>query len=153
MIILKIKSSDETKKYYLNHGHFHDGDIGIDLYCPEEYVIKSGQRGTIDFDIQCEMVSSDGENKKNIPYLLVPRSSIVKTPLIMANSIGIIDGGYRGNIKAVVYNTADYPYTVRKSERLFQLIPFQTNGISEIILTDKLSETDRGGGGFGSTGK
>jgi len=153
MIFLKIKASEATKKYYKNHGHFHDGDIGIDLYCPKEFVIKSGQRETIDFEIQCEMMSSDEESKKNIPYLLAPRGSIVKTPLMMANSIGIIDAGYRGNIKAVVYNTADFPYTLRKTTRLFQLIPFQTSGISEIILTDKLSKTERGEGGFGSTGK
>ena len=66
------------------------------LYVLEDIQIKIGETIFIDLGIQCEMVNND----KNIGYYLYPRSSISKTPLILANSVGIIDSGYRGNIKA-----------------------------------------------------
>ena len=85
-------------------------------------------------------------------YMLVPRSSISKTPLRMANSIGIIDAGYRGEIMAAVDNRGDKDYMIVPGQRLFQIVhptlcPFNVG------VVDKLSETDRGDGGFGSTGK
>ena len=52
----------------------------------------------------------------------MPRSSISKTPLRLANSIGLIDGGYRGEIMACCDNIKDYEYTIEKGQRLFQLL-------------------------------
>jgi len=82
---------------------------------------------------------------------LYPRSSISKTPLRLANSIGIIDSGYRGNIMAAVDNISDEPYQVQKGQRLFQICGRYLEPI-ELQLVEELSDTERGNGGFGSTG-
>ena len=105
----------EVKQLYDNHGHFHDGDAGLDVYVINEQTIDPDETTLIHLQIACE--TSDGR-----PYLLMPRSSIAKTPLRLCNSIGLIDGGYRGEIMAVVDNIKKEPYTVKPGQRLFQLV-------------------------------
>jgi len=82
----------------------------------------------------------------------MPRSSIAKTPLRLSNSIGLIDSGYRGEIMAAVDNIKTEDYTVEPGQRLFQLVAMDGASI-HFELVDELSETTRGSGGFGSTGK
>ena len=81
----------------------------------------------------------------------MPRSSISKTPLRQCNSIGLIDAGYRGEIMAAVDNIKDKPFTLETGQRLFQLVAMDGSPI-HFELVDELTETDRGEGGFGSTG-
>ena len=143
---LKIKPfTDHVKSMYLNHGHFHDGDAGLDLYIVEQQTLTAGETALIHLQIACE--SND-----NQPFLLMPRSSIAKTPLRLCNSIGLIDGGYRGEIMAAVDNIKGEDYTVEPNQRLFQLVAMNGSPISFEIVND-LSESSRGKGGFGSTGK
>ena len=82
----------------------------------------------------------------------MPRSSIAKTPLRLCNSIGLIDGGYRGEIMAVVDNVKSEDYTLEPNQRLFQIVAMNGSPI-HFEIVDELSETTRGKGGFGSTGK
>ncbi len=140
---LSIKPNNNVREYYEQHKTFHEGDCGIDLYCPDDIIVQSGDTRTIDFGISCEA---------NSGYFLVPRSSISKTPLRMANSIGIIDKGYRGTIMAKVDNIKTKPFTIKKGTRLFQIVSPIMLPIN-ISIVDKLSETSRGAGGFGSTGE
>ena len=135
----------EVKQLYDNHGHFHDGDAGLDIYVINEQTIDPDETTLIHLQISCE--TSDGR-----PYLLMPRSSIAKTPLRLCNSIGLIDGGYRGEIMAVVDNIKKQPYTIKPGQRLFQLVAMDGSPI-HFTLVDKLSESTRGEGGFGSTGE
>ena len=135
----------EVKQLYDNHGHFHDGDAGLDLYVINEQTIDPDETSLIHLQIACE--TSDGR-----PYLLMPRSSIAKTPLRLCNSIGLIDGGYRGEIMAVVDNIKKQPYTIKPGQRLFQLVAMDGSPI-HFTLVDKLTESTRGEGGFGSTGE
>ena len=135
----------EVKAIYENHGHLHDGDAGLDLFVINEQTIGSGESTLIHLEIACE--TSEGR-----PYLLMPRSSISKTPLRLSNSIGLIDGGYRGEIMAAVDNIKDEPYTVEPGQRLFQLVAMDGSPI-HFELVEVLSATTRGEGGFGSTGK
>ena len=86
------------------------------------------------------------------PYLLMPRSSISKTPLRLCNSIGLIDAGYRGEIMAAVDNVKQEKYEIDMGQRLFQIVSMDGGPIS-FELTDELSQTKRGTDGFGSTGK
>lgn len=134
-----------AKERYQNHGHFHDGDAGLDLYTLEELRIEPGETKFIEFGISCQPVNGKA-------YFLIPRSSISKTPLRMANSIGLIDGGYRGQIMAAVDNIKAEAYVIESGTRLFQLIFPDCSPIS-YELAEALSETTRGSGGFGSTGK
>ena len=143
---LKIKTLNEVaESFYQNHGHFHDGDAGLDLYILENQIFSSGETKLIKLGISCE--PEDGK-----AYYLMPRSSISKTPLRLANSIGLIDGGYRGEIMACCDNIKDYKYIVEKGQRLFQLVASDSSKVS-YELAEKLSDTSRGEGGFGSTGK
>ena len=136
--------NDIAWKFYKNHGHFHDGDAGLDLYVLENIDFKAGETKVIKLGISCE--PEDGK-----AYYLFPRSSISKTPLRMANSIGLIDGGYRGEIMAVCDNIKDTDYTVEKGQRLFQLVATDSSSIAYELVED-LEMTTRGVGGFGSTG-
>ena len=145
MKILIKPLSNLAKDFYENHNHFHNGDSGLDLYVLEDQVFKARETNKIKLGISCE-----AENGKS--YFLFPRSSISKTPLRMANSIGLIDGGYRGEIMAVCDNIKDFEFKISKGDRLFQLVSADLSPISFKIVND-LSETDRGTGGFGSTGK
>ena len=126
------------------------GDAGLDLYCPEDITIDPKDTKRIDFQIQCEGIS-DSDSYKNVCYYLHCRSSISKTPLRLANSVGIIDAGYRGNLMAVVDNTGDAPYTIEAGQRLFQITGRYLEPI-DLTLVEELSDSQRGAGGFGSTG-
>ena len=143
---LKIKSlTQKAKDFYENHGHFHQGDAGLDLFIIDSLTIPPGETAIIKSNIACE-------NTDEMPYLLMPRSSISKTPLRQCNSVGLIDAGYRGEIMAAVDNIKDIPYTVEPGQRLFQLVSMDGSPITFEIVSE-LSQTDRGDGGFGSTGK
>lgn len=134
-----------AEKVYADHGHFHEGDAGLDLYVLDELTIQPGDTAAIHLGISCE--PEDGR-----AYFLMPRSSISKTPLRMANSIGLIDGGYRGELIAMVDNIKSEPYTVEKGQRLFQVVACDCSPIY-YEMVEGLTETTRGAGGFGSTGK
>lgn len=142
---LFIKPLNETAgEFYRNHGHFHDGDAGLDLYVLEDIHFESGETKALKLGISCE--PEDGK-----AYYLFPRSSISKTPLRMANSIGLIDGGYRGEIIAMCDNIKSEVYTAEKGQRLFQLVATDSSPI-HFELVEELEMTTRGTGGFGSTG-
>lgn len=144
MKLLVKPFSLEVKNLYNNHDYFHEGDAGLDLFIVHEQVIKAGESTFIHLQIACE-------NEDNKPYLLMPRSSISKTPLRLSNSIGLIDAGYRGEIIAAVDNIKDRDYNLEPGQRLFQLVAMDGSPIS-FKLIDELSDTSRGSGGFGSTG-
>jgi len=148
MMKLLIKPDNaHIQNFYTNFEHFHEGDSGVDLYCPTTIIIPPKSMYKISFQIKCEMLNQD---EKNVSYYLYPRSSIVKTSLRMANSVGIIDAGYRGYIMACVDNIGDEPCRVLAGTRLFQICAGDLTPMS-VKIVNRLSETSRGGGGFGST--
>ena len=120
-------------------------DSGFDLYVPETVIVPGHTTLKINHKVKCEVVG-DVQG-----YYLYARSSISKTPLICHNSVGVIDYGYRGDIIGAVYNTSKEQWKIEKGTRLFQLCapdlkPFLINLVNEV------SDTERGEGGFGSTG-
>ncbi len=137
--------NEKARKYYEQHGHFHDGDAGLDLYVLEDIEFSPGETKLIKLGISCQP-------KDGVSYFLMPRSSISKTSLRMSNSIGLIDAGYRGEIMACCDNIKSDKYLVKKGERLFQLVAASCSEISYEIK-DNLDSSSRGEGGFGSTGK
>jgi dUTP pyrophosphatase len=109
----------------------------------------------VNFNVKCEMKSYNNIEKKLQPtgFYLYPRSSMSKTTLMLANHTGIIDSGYRGYIIGAFRNLASTPVTIEKGQRLLQICspdlrPFMITLVDEQIL----SITERGDGGFGSTG-
>ena len=120
------------------------GNSGFDLYLPETTVFPAGKVTYADFGVQ--MMTSEGAG-----FFLLPRSSISKTPLRLANSVGLIDPTYRGTLMAALENTSGGDITIHEGTRLMQvclpsLLPFR------VEWADYLPQTQRGAGGFGSTG-
>ena len=150
MKLLIKPTADYVKTLYNNHEHYNEGDSGLDLFCPEDIIIGPGETMKIDLQIQCEALH-DNIVSTNVSYYLYPRSSIIKTPLRLANSVGIIDAGYRGNIIACVDNIKNYEFKIEKGSRLFQICGPTLEPI-EIRVVNELSNSQRGSGGFGSTG-
>lgn len=150
--ILKIKidhnAPDFVVEHYNNFINHHQGDSGVDLIAPNNVEVISFKVGTVDHMIQCNMMDSNGND---VSYYLYPRSSISKTDFMMANSVGIIDAGYRGNIMAKVRNmNIASASKVNKGDKLFQICAPDLKPI-KLNIVDTLSETTRGSGGFGST--
>lgn len=134
---------------------------GLDIIMPENITIPAKSYGfKIKLGIACEPIkiyNMDGNNEPGYKtarcgYYLYPRSSLSKTPLRLANSVGIIDSSYRGEIMAAVDNISEEDFEIKQGERLFQLCSPTLEPIN-FIIADELTETDRGEGGFGSTGK
>jgi dUTP pyrophosphatase len=145
--------SSETLALYKSHsGLQHAGDAGIDLYVPRDIIVPANVRGfALDHDVACAMYHLSITGPVHHSYYLYPRSSISKTPLRMCNSVGIIDSGYRGHIIGMVDNVSDKDYEVKAGTRLFQICGPRLEPL-KLGLVDKLSQTTRGTGGFGSTG-
>jgi len=145
--VLRVLKTPHTEKYY--SGHEETADAGLDLFVSQTKEISSpapDDRFIIHSGVFCEFLV-DGEPSA---FWLVPRSSISKTPLTLANSTGLIDASYRGELLAKV--RADSYYKVNEGDRLFQVAAPNLHPI-HVELIDSLSTTDRGEGGFGSTGK
>ena len=154
-ILRIIPNNEEIGNIYKNHNHYNEGDSGVDLFSSENIIIKSGETKKIKFDISCEMIQVDENNDyiKNVSYFLMPRSSIVKTPLRMSNSLGLIDAHYQNNILAVVDNIKKEDYSIEKYTRLFQITTGDLTPISKIEVVEEFLDKSRNrGGGFGSTG-
>jgi len=156
MKLLLKPLNDEIKSMYhddaldaSNRNRVLRGDAGLDLYCPGDMEILPGQTVKIDFKIQCEGLSDNDD--RSVCYYLYPRSSISKTPLRLANSVGIIDSGYRGNLMAVVDNISKEHFQIQRGQRLFQICGRYLEPI-HLTLVEELSDSERGNGGFGSTG-
>tara|TARA_Y100000816_G_scaffold114152_1_gene79921 strand:- start:24 stop:461 length:438 start_codon:yes stop_codon:yes gene_type:complete len=143
---LRIKAfNSRAKELYENHSHFHPGDAGLDLFVIENQTIPANSTQPVPLQIACE-------NLDNKAYYLFPRSSISKTPLRLANSIGLIDGGYRGELIGMVDNIYNKDFEIKRGERYFQLVAVDSSPI-DFELVEELSESSRGEGGFGSTGR
>ena len=154
-MFLKIKpQNDNMKIMYSEHSTFNEGDSGLDLFCPETITINPGKTICIDLQIQCEAFGGlMGDNTNNISYYMYPRSSMgSRTPLRLSNSVGIIDAGYRGNLCAYVDNIKTYPYDIQRGDRLVQICAPNLEPINFSIV-NQLSDSQRGGDGFGSTGR
>lgn len=129
---------------YQHHSTFHEGDAGLDLFCPMDITVPAG---TVSFKVPLGIACS-----ADVSYYLYPRSSMgAKTPLRLCNSVGIIDKGYRGEIIAFVDNVSHEAFHIRAGERYFQLCAPNLAGI-QFSLVNELDNTTRGTGGFGSTG-
>jgi dUTP pyrophosphatase len=125
-------------------------DAGFNLFSPSDIEYKKGVLAqTLNTGITGMMVD---KNQCPVAFTLEPRSSICKTPLRMSNGRGIIDAGYRGNL--LVKCDAFDDFTMERNTSYFQVLspnltPFQVKAVDSL---DYFSVTDRGAGGFGSTG-
>lgn len=165
-MLLKIFVADnELRHLYTSLVNTHNNrvlntyfyDAGFDLVTPTGYSCAQGVVTKINFQVKCsaQMVCESGRQYP-IGFHLYPRSSLSNMPLRLANSVGIIDSGYRGDlIGAFDCNTTGSQYLVLKHDKLVQICaPGLVPIIVELVNTlEQLGETARGEGGFGSTGR
>jgi len=153
MYVLYLVPSADTHDLYVRGAEtymakpYGERDAGFDLYCEARTLCETGK-------INQNVVAAvyDTDRKIFRAYWMLPRSSISKTSLRLANSVGLIDAGYRGNLLAAV--DVSKPEQVQFGDRYFQitapdLLPFDR---IEIVDTIPGGPTLRGTGGFGSTG-
>ena len=142
----EYKSQAEKHNNSINSDPFPNS--GFDLYIPCDTETKQFQTSFVDLDIKATMTS--GPN--GLAYQIYPRSSLSKYPIMLANHVGIIDSGYRGNLIAAFRSFQD-DFKIEKGNRVVQichpsLLPFYV----KIVHPNELNTTTRGSGGFGSTG-
>ena len=129
----------------------HHANSGFDLFYPDETKLCN-TRVFIDFKVKAVLLEDTAK-----PFYLYPRSSISKTPFRMANSVGIIDREYRGCLGAYV-DVLTQDAVLEQGVRLFQICspslePFQVEMIPMEEFMVLYANTERGEGGFGSTGR
>jgi dUTP pyrophosphatase len=134
-------------------------DSGFDVYCEKEVYMNRGDTAFLKFGITaaCAVKERSGI-KEPRAYWLMPRSSISKTPFVCANSMGLIDSGYRGPLMgAIKMLFGDNLETIKTGTRLFQIVSGSAKPWRRIIIVRSVEEfpkpgSERGSGGFGSTG-
>lgn len=175
---LAVSSEDpELLEQYTAHIAKHNASLdmsifpnsGFDLFVPEETrFTEQFNTKFVDLKVKGEMIYCDtsihygGDDSteddlfgvsSHCGYYVYPRSSMSKTPLMLANHVGIIDSGYRGNIISAVRNLSTQEYVVEKFTRLFQICHPSLCRIYVVLVEEAdLTKTSRGEGGFGSTG-
>jgi len=134
-------------------------DAGFDLFTPLDTQCAGDSVSKINFSVKtsAQMVCENGK-VFNTGFQMCPRSSLSGTPLRLANSIGIIDSGYRGDLigKFDCLNGVDNDYFVNQYSKLLQIVAPSMVPIYVMIVESESElgdETERGAGGFGSTGR
>ena len=122
---------------------------GMDLraYLPDgELVIKPMQRALVPTGLFMEIpVGYEGQVR--------PRSGLaIKSGITVLNSPGTIDADYRGEVKVILINLSDVDFVIKSGDRIAQLV-ISKHEQMEVVEVETLSETERGAGGFGHTGK
>ena len=121
----------------------HATDAGYDLYAREQQVIPAQESVCFDIGVHIEIPAG------YVGFLKSKSGLNVKHGI---TSEGVIDAGYTGSIVVKLYNNSGFDYTVHKGDKISQivLLPIFTHELEQV---DKLEETERGAGGFGSSGK
>lgn len=124
----------------------HPEDAGFDLYANEDAVIPAGSWKAVDTGVHT--------NPRPGWYIqIVPRSGLAyKSGISVLNTPGTIDSNYRNSIKVIMYNISDSDYEVHAGDRIAQMI-FTPSYEVDFAEVEELDDSDRGQGGFGSTGK
>jgi dUTP pyrophosphatase len=124
----------------------YPGDAGLDLYALEEATLMAGERASIGTGIAIEIPEGHAG-------LVLPRSGLAaRHGIALVNAPGLIDSGYRGEIRVLLLNTdREEPFAVARGERIAQLVLVRIE-TPEVVEVDDLAVSERGAGGFGSSG-
>jgi dUTP pyrophosphatase len=124
----------------------HSGDAGLDLYASEGARIGPGQRSSVGTGIAVEIPEGHAGQ-------VLPRSGLAKKHgIALVNSPGLIDSGYRGELRVLLLNTDPQElFEIEAGDRIAQLLVSPVV-MAEPVEVDSLTDSARGNGGFGSTG-
>jgi dUTP pyrophosphatase len=135
--IKKIKPTAILPKYV------HPGDVGLDLYSLEDYNLEPGERKVFFIGFALEF-------PEGYVAIVKDKSSVGGVGIITSG--GVYDAGYRGEYNVCLNNISEKVFEIKKHQKIAQLLIFPVV-IADLIETDKLSDSARGNGKFGSTGK
>lgn len=134
------RSSNKLPKYET------PGSAAMDVRSDEEYTLKPERRTTIDTGLFIEI-------PEGFEMQIRPRSGMAaKYGITVLNSPGTIDSDFRGEIKVILYNSGQSEFEIKKGDRIAQLVLQPVTRFDWKEVSD-ISETERGAGGFGSTGR
>jgi len=141
-LVLKIKKINPK---IVTPTRAHDTDACYDIYCPFKTTMKPRALTKINLGFHVE-------TPPGYKLCIYSRSGLASKGILLTNSVGIIDPDYRGEVMAVFFNENVVPYEVNVGDRILQMAlekiwPFELEEVT------KLSDTVRGAGGFGSTGR
>jgi dUTP pyrophosphatase len=124
----------------------HPGDAGLDLHALESGALAPGERASVGTGIAIEIPHGQGG-------LVLPRSGLAaRHGIALVNAPGLIDAGYRGELRVLLLNTdCAHPFSWTSGDRIAQLVLVEV-GLGEVVEVDELAESGRGTGGFGSSG-
>ena len=124
----------------------HDGDAGLDLHALEPAVLAPGERASVGTGIAVEIPPGQAG-------LVLPRSGLAaRHGISVVNAPGLIDSGYRGELRVLLLNTdRQQPFEIAAGARIAQLVLVSV-ALPVAIEVDALDDSERGGGGFGSSG-
>ncbi|OQB16049.1 MAG: Deoxyuridine 5'-triphosphate nucleotidohydrolase [Firmicutes bacterium ADurb.Bin193] len=147
---LKIKALSEKIGRDIPYPFYAtEGSAGMDLAAciDTPLTVKPGERVAVPTGIAVGLPSSEYVG------LVFARSSLgLKKGITLPNAVGVIDSDYRGEILVAITNISREDYTINPGERIAQLVIMPVC-VAQIEITNELEHTQRGGGGFGSTGK
>ena len=120
--------------------------VGLDVTAGEDLTLQPGQRHAVATGFAIEI-------PRGYEVQVRPRSGLaIKNGVTCLNTPGTIDSDYRGEVKVILINLGQEPFEVRRGERIAQLVPAPVLR-ADFVETSELSGTERGAGGFGSTGR
>lgn len=124
----------------------YSGDAGLDLHALEACLLAPGERATVRTGIAVEIPNGEAG-------LVLPRSGLAaRHGIALVNAPGLIDAGYRGEIRILLLNTdRSEPFEIVAGDRIAQLVLVKVQA-PEVTEVDVLPASDRGAGGFGSSG-
>jgi len=124
----------------------YDGDAGLDLYAAEGGVLAPGERASVATGIAVEIPPGQAG-------LVLPRSGLAaRHGISVVNAPGLIDAGYRGEVRVLLLNTDRHErFGIAPGDRIAQLVLVRVEA-PEVVEVDALAVSERGAGGFGSSG-
>jgi len=146
MSILKIKRLRPEAKLPQRQT---PGSAGHDLHAciPEPLLLPAGEKRRVPIGIAMEI-----ENPNYVAILAARSSMALKYGVTMGNGIGVIDSDYRGELSVLLHNTSNEDFVIQPGDRIAQLLLIPVD-LPQVLEVEQLSETQRGQGGFGSTGR
>ncbi len=124
----------------------YPGDAGLDLYALDEHLLAPGERKAVPTGIAVEIPPGQAG-------LVLPRSGLAaRHGIALVNAPGLIDAGYRGELRILLLNTdRGVPCTLEAGDRIAQLVLVRVE-LADVEEVPTLAESERGAGGFGSSG-
>lgn len=126
-------------------------DAGYDIFASENITIPPESIRVVSTGLQMQMEEKYVSGLTCVAKICSRSGLAAKHGVFVLNAPGIIDSGYRGEIKVILYNTEHVPHDIKIGDRIAQIL-FEKVFKPEIVLVERLDQTERGNGGFGSTG-